>query len=106
LANQAEIAWPGFYFARLQGSHAGDRESAFLASWPPRFRMNTRSTTMSPSSAPACPASPRASGWRTSAGGVHLRAAQHAGGLNSFYSIAGRKFDVGLHAMTNFVRPG
>ena len=29
-----------------------------------------------------------------------------AGGLNSFYSINGRKFDVGLHAMTNFVRPG
>src|SRR4051812_12352026 len=29
-----------------------------------------------------------------------------AGGLNSFYSIGGRKFDVGLHAMTNFVRPG
>ena len=29
-----------------------------------------------------------------------------AGGLNSFYSIDGRKFDVGLHAMTNFVRPG
>jgi phytoene dehydrogenase-like protein len=28
------------------------------------------------------------------------------GGLNSFYSIAGRKFDVGLHAMTNFVRHG
>jgi phytoene dehydrogenase-like protein len=28
------------------------------------------------------------------------------GGLNSFYSIGGRKFDVGLHAMTNFVRPG
>ena len=28
------------------------------------------------------------------------------GGLNSFYSIAGRKFDVGLHAMTNFVAPG
>jgi phytoene dehydrogenase-like protein len=28
------------------------------------------------------------------------------GGLNSFYSIAGRKFDVGLHAMTNFVRSG
>jgi len=28
------------------------------------------------------------------------------GGLNSFYSIAGRKFDVGLHAMTNFVRAG
>ncbi len=28
------------------------------------------------------------------------------GGLNSFYSLAGRKFDVGLHAMTNFVRPG
>jgi phytoene dehydrogenase-like protein len=25
------------------------------------------------------------------------------GGLNSFYSIAGRKYDVGLHAMTNFV---
>ncbi|MEO6005024.1 MAG: FAD-dependent oxidoreductase [Opitutus sp.] len=28
------------------------------------------------------------------------------GGLNSFYSLNGRKFDVGLHAMTNFVRPG
>ncbi len=28
------------------------------------------------------------------------------GGLNSFYSLAGRKYDVGLHAMTNFVRPG
>lgn len=28
------------------------------------------------------------------------------GGLNSFYSLAGRKFDVGLHAMTNYVRPG
>lgn len=28
------------------------------------------------------------------------------GGLNSFYSIGGRKYDVGLHAMTNFVRGG
>jgi len=28
------------------------------------------------------------------------------GGLNSFYSIGGRKFDVGLHAMTNYVGPG
>ena len=28
------------------------------------------------------------------------------GGLNSFYSIAGRKFDVGLHALTNYVPPG
>lgn len=28
------------------------------------------------------------------------------GGLNSFYSLAGRKYDVGLHAMTNFVPPG
>jgi phytoene dehydrogenase-like protein len=28
------------------------------------------------------------------------------GGLNSFYSIAGRKYDVGLHAMTNFVARG
>jgi len=28
------------------------------------------------------------------------------GGLNSFYSLAGRRYDVGLHAMTNFVRPG
>ena len=27
------------------------------------------------------------------------------GGLNSFYSIDGRKFDVGLHAMTNYVPP-
>jgi phytoene dehydrogenase-like protein len=28
------------------------------------------------------------------------------GGLNGFYSLAGRRYDVGLHAMTNFVRPG
>jgi phytoene dehydrogenase-like protein len=28
------------------------------------------------------------------------------GGLNGFYSIAGRRYDVGLHAMTNFVRAG
>lgn len=28
------------------------------------------------------------------------------GGLNGFYSTGGRKFDVGLHAMTNFVKPG
>lgn len=28
------------------------------------------------------------------------------GGLNSFYSIEGRKYDVGLHAMTNWVPPG
>jgi len=28
------------------------------------------------------------------------------GGLNSFYSIAGRKYDVGLHALTNYVAPG
>jgi phytoene dehydrogenase-like protein len=28
------------------------------------------------------------------------------GGLNSFYARKGRKLDVGLHAMTNFARPG
>ena len=28
------------------------------------------------------------------------------GGLNSFYSLGGRKYDVGLHAVTNFVAPG
>ena len=28
------------------------------------------------------------------------------GGLNGFYSIAGRKFDVGLHAVTNFTSAG
>ncbi len=28
------------------------------------------------------------------------------GGLNSFYSFNGRKYDVGLHAMTNYVPPG
>lgn len=28
------------------------------------------------------------------------------GGLNSFYSIAGRKYDVGLHALTNYVSAG
>ena len=29
-----------------------------------------------------------------------------AGGLNSFYSIGGRKYDVGLHALTNYVPAG
>jgi phytoene dehydrogenase-like protein len=28
------------------------------------------------------------------------------GGLNSFYSLAGRRYDVGLHAVTNYCRPG
>jgi phytoene dehydrogenase-like protein len=28
------------------------------------------------------------------------------GGLNGFYSLAGRRYDVGLHAVTNFVPPG
>lgn len=28
------------------------------------------------------------------------------GGLNSFYSFDGRKYDVGLHAVTNYVPPG
>src|SRR5690606_42109877 len=28
------------------------------------------------------------------------------GGLNSFYRMGGRDFDVGLHAMTNFARNG
>ncbi len=28
------------------------------------------------------------------------------GGLNSFYALAGRKFDVGLHAVTNYVPQG
>lgn len=28
------------------------------------------------------------------------------GGLNSFYSLGGRKYDVGLHAVTNYVPPG
>lgn len=28
------------------------------------------------------------------------------GGLNSFYNIQGRKFDVGLHAMTNYIPKG
>jgi phytoene dehydrogenase-like protein len=28
------------------------------------------------------------------------------GGLNGFYSIAGRRYDVGLHAVTNYVAPG
>lgn len=28
------------------------------------------------------------------------------GGLNGFYSIGGRRYDVGLHALTNFSRPG
>src|SRR5436309_8977650 len=29
-----------------------------------------------------------------------------AGGLNSYYALGGYQFDVGLHAMTNFVPPG
>ncbi len=28
------------------------------------------------------------------------------GGLNSFYTLGGRQFDVGLHAVTNYVPPG
>jgi phytoene dehydrogenase-like protein len=28
------------------------------------------------------------------------------GGLNGFYSLGGRKYDVGLHAVTNYVPPG
>jgi phytoene dehydrogenase-like protein len=28
------------------------------------------------------------------------------GGLNSFYYLGGRKYDVGLHAVTNYVEPG
>jgi phytoene dehydrogenase-like protein len=28
------------------------------------------------------------------------------GGLNSFYALGGRRFDVGLHAVTNYVPPG
>ncbi len=28
------------------------------------------------------------------------------GGLNSFYRLGGRDYDVGLHAMTNYARPG
>jgi phytoene dehydrogenase-like protein len=28
------------------------------------------------------------------------------GGLNSFYKLGGRRFDTGLHALTNFVPPG
>ena len=29
-----------------------------------------------------------------------------AGGLNGFYRLDGREYDVGLHAVTNFVPPG
>ena len=28
------------------------------------------------------------------------------GGLNSFYTLQGRAFDVGLHALTNYAAPG
>ncbi len=28
------------------------------------------------------------------------------GGLNSYYRLDGREFDVGLHAVTNYVPPG
>lgn len=38
--------------------------------------------------------------------GIILERHNASGGLNSFYSIAGRKYDVGLHAMTNYVPKG
>ncbi len=60
-----------------------------------------------PSSAPACPGSLPASGWRISGGGSCIFERHSApGGLNSYYSLDGRKYDVGLHAMTNYVPPG
>jgi phytoene dehydrogenase-like protein len=35
-----------------------------------------------------------------------LESHSRPGGLNSFYNLAGRKFDVGLHAMTNYIPKG
>ncbi|CAA6676754.1 MULTISPECIES: NAD(P)/FAD-dependent oxidoreductase [unclassified Lentimonas] len=50
-----------------------------------------------------------AAGIRLALAGKHviiLERHNASGGLNSFYSIEGRKYDVGLHAMTNFVPKG
>ena len=50
-----------------------------------------------------------AAGIRVALGGknvIILERHNASGGLNSFYSQAGRKFDVGLHAMTNYVPKG
>lgn len=50
-----------------------------------------------------------AAGIRLALAGKHviiLERHNASGGLNSFYSQAGRKFDVGLHAMTNYVPKG
>lgn len=50
-----------------------------------------------------------AAGIRLALAGKHvviLERHNAGGGLNSFYSIDGRKYDVGLHAMTNYVPKG
>ncbi|MFP4157906.1 MAG: phytoene desaturase family protein [Opitutales bacterium] len=50
-----------------------------------------------------------AAGIRLALAGKHciiLERHNASGGLNSFYSIEGRKYDVGLHAMTNYVPKG
>lgn len=50
-----------------------------------------------------------AAGIRLALGGknvIILERHNASGGLNSFYSQSGRKFDVGLHAMTNYVPKG
>jgi len=50
-----------------------------------------------------------AAGIRLALGGqsvLILERHEAAGGLNSFYRLGGRNYDVGLHAMTNFVPPG
>lgn len=50
-----------------------------------------------------------AAGIRLALGGqsvLILERHEAPGGLNSFYRLGGRNYDVGLHAMTNFVPPG
>ncbi|MGJ3242877.1 MAG: phytoene desaturase family protein [Opitutales bacterium] len=50
-----------------------------------------------------------AAGIRLALGGksvIILERHEAPGGLNSFYTLGGRKYDVGLHAMTNYAAPG
>ena len=57
--------------------------------------------------APGCRDWRPASAWRISSSGCAFwKRHTTVGGLNSFYRLDGRNYDVGLHAVTNYVPPG
>ncbi len=59
------------------------------------------------SSAPACRAWRPASAWPIStSGSASWSGTRTIGGLNSFYRLGGRNYDVGLHAVTNYAPKG